>query len=163
MQACLNRIELCTGHSTVVDGIIPHKSPLFKRGRNVVMEVILLHFRVRPFCVVVSSSLWNQRSRVRMSEPELIRHSALQLFGANIQLHHFNFSTLHFRLYEPIRFYFACRMECSWNSVQHCTQNSATSLGSLFVCLDQATSKKDQRKNDRHQRTFLFSFSVNEP
>ena len=26
---------------------------------NVVAEVILPHFRVRPFCVVVSSSLWN--------------------------------------------------------------------------------------------------------
>ena len=43
----------------MVDGITPHKSPLFKRGRNVVVEVILPHFRVRPFCVVVSSSLWN--------------------------------------------------------------------------------------------------------
>ena len=27
--------------------------------RGVVAEVILPHFRVRPFCVVVSSSLWN--------------------------------------------------------------------------------------------------------
>ena len=43
----------------MVDGITPHKSPLFKRGRNVVAEVILPHFWVRPFCVVVSSSLWN--------------------------------------------------------------------------------------------------------
>ena len=34
-----------------------HKPPLFKRGRNVVVAVILLYFRVRPFCVVVSSSL----------------------------------------------------------------------------------------------------------
>ena len=42
-------------------------------------EVILPHFRVRPFCVVVSSSPWNRRSRVRISEPELTRHSALQL------------------------------------------------------------------------------------
>ena len=79
MQACLNGTGLCTGHSTVVDGITPHKSPLFKRGRNVVTEVILPHFRVRPFCVVVSSSPWNRRSRVRISEPELTRHSALQL------------------------------------------------------------------------------------
>ena len=62
----------------MVDGITPHKSPLFKRGRNVVTEVILLHFRVRPFCVVVSSSPWNEMSRVRISEPELTRHSALQ-------------------------------------------------------------------------------------
>ena len=45
----------------------------------VVTEVILPHFRVRPFCVVVSSSPWNRRSRVRISEPELTRHSALQL------------------------------------------------------------------------------------
>ena len=43
----------------MVDGITPHKSPLFERGRNVVAEVILPHFRVRPFCVVVLSSLWN--------------------------------------------------------------------------------------------------------
>ena len=43
----------------MVDGITPHKSPLFKRGRNVVAEVILPHFWVRPFCVVVSSLLWN--------------------------------------------------------------------------------------------------------
>ena len=42
----------------MVDGITPHKS-LFKSGRDVVAEVILQHFRVRPFCVVVSSSLWN--------------------------------------------------------------------------------------------------------
>ena len=41
---------------------------------NVVTEVILPHFRVRPFCVVVSSSPWNRRSRVRISEPELTRH-----------------------------------------------------------------------------------------
>ena len=58
-----NRTGLRTGHSTVVDGITPHKSSLFKRGGNVVMEVILPHFRARPFCVVVLSSLWNQRSR----------------------------------------------------------------------------------------------------
>ena len=43
----------------MVDGITRHKSPLFKRGRNVVAEVILPHFRVRPFCVVVLSSFWN--------------------------------------------------------------------------------------------------------
>ena len=43
----------------MVDGITPHKSPLFRRGRNVVAEVILPHFGVRPFCVVVSSLLWN--------------------------------------------------------------------------------------------------------
>ena len=48
-----------TGYSTVVDEITLHKPPLFKRGRNVVVAVILLHFTVRPFCVVVSSSLWN--------------------------------------------------------------------------------------------------------
>ena len=88
MQACLNGTGLCTGHSTVVDGITPHKSPLFKRGRNVVMEVILPHFRVRPFCVVVSSSPWNRRSWVRISEPELTRHSALQFQPiSNGQLH----------------------------------------------------------------------------
>ena len=43
----------------------------------VVTEVILPHFRVRPFCVVVSSSPWNWRSRVRISGLELTRHSAL--------------------------------------------------------------------------------------
>ena len=43
----------------------------------VVTEVILPHFRVRPFCVVVSSLLWNRSSRVPISEPELTRHSAL--------------------------------------------------------------------------------------
>ena len=32
------------------------------------MEAILPHFWVRPFCVVVWSSLWNQRSRVQISE-----------------------------------------------------------------------------------------------
>ena len=77
MQACLKGTGLCTGHSTVVDGITPYKSPLFTRGRNVVMEVILLHFQVRPFCVVVSSLPWNRRSRVRISGLELTRHSAL--------------------------------------------------------------------------------------
>ena len=40
--------------TTVVDGIIPHKFPLFKRGRNLVAELIPPHFWVRPFCVVVS-------------------------------------------------------------------------------------------------------------
>ena len=28
----------------MVDGITPHKSPLFKRGRNVVAEVVTLSF-----------------------------------------------------------------------------------------------------------------------
>ena len=60
-----------TGHST------PNKPPLFKRGKNVVVEVILLHFRVRPFCVVASSSLWNWRSWVQILEPKLTGHSAL--------------------------------------------------------------------------------------
>ena len=85
MQACLNGTGLCTGHSTVVDGITPHKSLLFKRGMNVVTEVILPHFWVRPFCVVVSSSLWNRRSWVRISELELTRHSALQYFEKTYQ------------------------------------------------------------------------------
>ena len=34
-------------------------------------EVILLHFWVRPLCVVVSSLLWNQMSQVPISELEL--------------------------------------------------------------------------------------------
>ena len=78
MQACLNRTGLCKGHSTVVDGITQHKSPLFKRGRNVVMEAILPYFGVRPFCIVVSSLLWNWRSWVQILKPELTQHSALQ-------------------------------------------------------------------------------------
>ena len=31
------------------------------RSAVVVTEVILLHFRVRPFCVMVSSSFWNPK------------------------------------------------------------------------------------------------------
>ena len=69
----------------MVDGITPHKCLLFKRGMNVVTEVILPHFWVRPFCVVVSSSLWNRRSWVRISELELTRHSALQYFEKTYQ------------------------------------------------------------------------------
>ena len=57
----------------------PTQVSSLQKGRNVVTEVILPHFRVRPFCVVVSSSLWNRRSWVWISEPELTRHSALHL------------------------------------------------------------------------------------
>ena len=39
-----------------------HKSPLFKKGRNVMMEVTLPHFWVRPFCVVISSLHQNQEA-----------------------------------------------------------------------------------------------------
>ena len=55
-----NETRLCTDQSTEVGGITPHQSPLFKRERNVVVDVILLHsFQVRPSCVVVSSLLQN--------------------------------------------------------------------------------------------------------
>ena len=33
MQACIDRTGLCTGHSTVVDGITPHKS-CFQKGEE---------------------------------------------------------------------------------------------------------------------------------
>ena len=48
-----NETGLCTGHSTMVDGITSLKSPLFKKGR------ILLHLQVRSVCVVILSSLQN--------------------------------------------------------------------------------------------------------
>ena len=66
-----------TCHRAVVDEITLHKPPLFKMGKNVVVEVILLHFRVRPFCVVISSSLWNWTAWIWILEPKLTRHSAL--------------------------------------------------------------------------------------
>ena len=53
-------------------------------GRNVVMEVILLHFWIRPFCVVVSSSLWNRRSRVRISK--MTRHFTTYSLWCNKQV-----------------------------------------------------------------------------
>ena len=58
-------------------------SPQTHEGSSVVTEVILPHLWVRPFCVVVSSSLWNRRSRVRISEPELTKHSALHFLSSS--------------------------------------------------------------------------------
>ena len=46
----------CLQATTLVDGIIPHKSSLFKRGgRNVVVEVIMSVLLGQTLCVVVSS------------------------------------------------------------------------------------------------------------